>query len=118
MSNDSARAASAEGGVPNAARAALAANLRRLRVAAHTSLSELARTTGVGKATLSAIENGRGNTTIETLPALAAARGVPVVERLDAPQPAPVIVVRAGRGEGVADGVEPLGPIANGGADV
>src|SRR3954451_1866845 len=109
MSNDSARAASAEGGVPNAARAALAAHLRRLRVAAHPSLSELARATGVGKATLSAIENGRGNPTVETLAALADALGVPVVDLLDAPRRAPGTVVRPGRGERVGDGVERLG---------
>src|SRR4051812_3439437 len=113
MSNHSGRAAT-EGGVPNAARAALAANLRRLRVAAHTSLSELARATGVGKATLSAIENGRGNPTVETLGALADALGVPVVDLLDAPRPAPVTVVRAGRGERVGDGVERLGWVADG----
>jgi transcriptional regulator with XRE-family HTH domain len=85
----------------DSARAALAANLRRLRVAARTSLSELARATGVGKATLSAIENGRGNPTVETLAALAAALGVPVVDLLAVPEPAPVTVVRAGRGERV-----------------
>src|SRR3954447_12546857 len=94
-----------------AAQAALAGNLRRLRVAARVSLSELARATGVGKATLSAIENGRGNPTVETLAALADALGVPVVDLLDAPRPAPVTVVRAGRGERVGDGVERLGRV-------
>src|SRR4051794_28965270 len=107
MSNDSAGAdrakpgredaARAAGSGADGARAAVAANLRRLRVAARTSLSELSRTTGVGKATLSAIENGRGNPTVETLAALAAALGVPVVDLLEAPRTAPVSVVRAGR---------------------
>src|SRR3954453_13371175 len=104
MSNDSADATSH----------ALAANVRRLRGAARVSLSELARATGVGKATLSAIENGRGNPTVETLAALADALGVPVVDLLAAPRPAPVTVVRAGRGERVGDGVERLGRVADG----
>jgi transcriptional regulator with XRE-family HTH domain len=42
----------------------LAANLRRLRIARHLSLSELARATGMSKATLSGIENSRANPTV------------------------------------------------------
>src|SRR4051812_40289189 len=113
MSNDSAGAAAPGASAPNVA---LAANLRRLRIAARTSLSELARATGVGKATLSAIENGRGNPTVETLAALAAALGVPVVDLLDVPEPAPVTVVRAGGGERLGDGLERVGRIASAGA--
>ena len=45
----------------------LAANLRRLRIARHLSLSELARATSMSKATLSSIENGRANPTVDTL---------------------------------------------------
>src|SRR3954451_15523920 len=112
MSNDSAAPPA------SASNVALAANLRRLRIAARTSLSELARATGVGKATLSAIENGRGNPTVETLAALAAALGVPVVDLLDVPEPAPVTVVRAGRGERLGDGVERLGRFADGGGEL
>jgi transcriptional regulator with XRE-family HTH domain len=115
MSNDSAGAAAPGASAPNVA---LAANLRRLRVAARLSLSELARTTGVGKATLSAIENGRGNPTVETLAALAGALGVPVVDLLDVPEPAPVTVVRAGAGEALDDGLERVGRIGGGGADL
>ena len=51
----------------------LAANLRRLRIARRLSLSELARATGMSKATLSSVESGRSNPTIETLAALAGA---------------------------------------------
>src|SRR3954471_17652791 len=112
MSNDS---AAPPVSAPNVA---LAANLRRLRIAARTSLSELARATGVGKATLSAIENGRGNPTVETLAALAAALGVPVVDLLAVAAPAPVTVVRAGRGEPASDGMERVGRLANGGAEL
>src|SRR4051812_41193537 len=98
-----------------AAQAALAGNLRRLRVAARVSLSELARTTGVGKATLSAIENGRGNPTVETLAALAGALAVPLVDLLAVAAPEPVTVVRAGRGVAAGDGLERVGRLAGGG---
>jgi transcriptional regulator with XRE-family HTH domain len=93
---------------------AVAANLRRLRIAARLSLSELARATGVGKATLSAIENGQGNPTVETLAALAEHLGVPLVELFEAPALEPVTVVRAGAGEPVADGMERLGRLTRG----
>jgi transcriptional regulator with XRE-family HTH domain len=61
----------------------LARNLRRLRVARRWSLSELAAVTGVGKATVSAIENGRANPTVGTLAALAAALEVEVSALLE-----------------------------------
>jgi transcriptional regulator with XRE-family HTH domain len=61
----------------------LAANLRRLRIARDLSLSELARATGMSKATLSGIENGRSNPTVETLASLGAALRVPISELLD-----------------------------------
>lgn len=61
----------------------LAANLRRLRIARHLSLSELARATGMSKATLSGIENGYANPTVETLAGLAGALRVLVSELLE-----------------------------------
>ena len=61
----------------------LAANLRRLRIARHLSLSELARATGMSKATLSVIENGKANPTVETLAALGGALRVSVGELLE-----------------------------------
>jgi transcriptional regulator with XRE-family HTH domain len=61
---------------PGPAQQVLAANLRRLRIARHLSLSQLGRATGISKATLSGIEHGRSNPTIETLVSLAAALGV------------------------------------------
>ncbi len=73
----------------------LAANLRRLRIARHLSLSELARATSMSKATLSGIENARANPTVETLAALAAALRVPLVELLEEPPVPPVHLVRA-----------------------
>jgi len=101
--------------MPNDTGTALATNLRRLRVAARMSLSELARATGVGKATLSAVENGRGNPTVDTLAALAAALGVPVVDLLAVPSPPPVTVVRAGSGERAGEGLERVGRLGGGG---
>jgi transcriptional regulator with XRE-family HTH domain len=73
----------------------LAANLRRLRIARHLSLSELARATAMSKATLSGIENGRANPTVETLAGLAAALQVPVTELLEEPPLGEVRVARA-----------------------
>ncbi|HEV7176060.1 MAG TPA: XRE family transcriptional regulator [Solirubrobacteraceae bacterium] len=61
----------------------LAANLRRLRIARHLSLSELARATGISKATLSSIENGRANPTVDTLAGLAGALRVSIAELLE-----------------------------------
>jgi transcriptional regulator with XRE-family HTH domain len=73
----------------------LAANVRRLRVARRLSLSELARTTGIGKATLSAIENGNANPTIGTLTLLAGALRVRLAELVEEPLLGEVRIVRA-----------------------
>ncbi|MEJ5913966.1 XRE family transcriptional regulator [Pseudokineococcus sp. 1T1Z-3] len=67
--------------------------LRQLRARGGLSLSELARRSGVGKATLSELEAGRRNPTLETLFALTTALGEPLSAALPpaAPQrpPAP-----------------------------
>ncbi len=75
----------------------LAANLRRLRIARRLSLSELARATGMSKATLSSVESGRSNPTIETLAALSAALRVSLAELLEEPPLGEVRIVRRGR---------------------
>ncbi|HWY18303.1 MAG TPA: XRE family transcriptional regulator [Solirubrobacteraceae bacterium] len=75
-------------------RARLAANLRRRRIARHLSLSQLARSTSTSKATLSGIESGRGNPTIDTLTVLAGALGVSVGELLEEAPIREVHVVR------------------------
>lgn len=80
----------------------LAANLRRLRIARRLSLSELARATGMSKATLSSVESGRSNPTVETLAALAAALHVSLGELLEEPPLDEVRIVRRGR-NGVLD---------------
>ena len=58
-------------------RDAVAANVRALRAVRGLSLGELASASGTGKATLSRIEAGQANPTVETLFALADALGVP-----------------------------------------
>jgi transcriptional regulator with XRE-family HTH domain len=52
--------------------------LKRLRVERGLSLSELARRSMVGKGTLSELEAGRRNPTLETLYALTTALGIPL----------------------------------------
>ena len=52
--------------------------MRVLREARGISLSALARSAGVGKATLSGLENGTRNPTLETMYAIAAALSVPM----------------------------------------
>lgn len=81
--------------IPTGVQQTLASNLRRLRVARHLSLSELARATSTGKATLSSIENGRANPTIETLAALAGALRIPLGELLEDLPTGDVRIVRA-----------------------
>jgi transcriptional regulator with XRE-family HTH domain len=90
----------------------LAANVRRLRIARHLSLSELARATEIGKATLSSIENGHANPTVGTLRAIAEALRVPVTELLEAPELGEIRVVRARPADGpertITEGVREL----------
>jgi transcriptional regulator with XRE-family HTH domain len=76
-------------------------NLRRLRTERSLSLSDLGRTSGVAKATLSALEGGRGNPTLETLSALAAALQVPMGDLITAADPSPVTVVRNDEGTNI-----------------
>ncbi|MGY0489620.1 helix-turn-helix domain-containing protein [Streptomyces sp. WG-D5] len=59
--------------------------LKRLREDDGLSLSELARRSGVGKGTLSELETGRRNPTLETLYALTTALGRPLSAVLDDP---------------------------------
>ncbi|QDY05978.1 helix-turn-helix transcriptional regulator [Micromonospora sp. HM134] len=65
--------------------------LRALRVERGVSLSTLARTAGVGKATLSALENGTRNPTLETLYAITAQLGVPLAAVLAGPAATPTV---------------------------
>jgi transcriptional regulator with XRE-family HTH domain len=55
----------------------VARNLRRWRMTRQMTLTALAERAGVAKSTVSLIERGQGNPSIETISALAAALGVP-----------------------------------------
>ncbi len=80
--------------------ATISAALRRERERLGVSLGELARRAGVAKSTLSQLEAGSGNPSLETLWALAVALDVPFSRLVD-PQVAPVHVIRAGEAPAV-----------------
>jgi transcriptional regulator with XRE-family HTH domain len=70
-------------------------NLRALR--GEVSVLELSRRSGVARNTISALERGEGNPTVDTLYALCDALGVSLSDLL-APEPSGSRVVRAGEG--------------------
>ncbi|MFI6261554.1 helix-turn-helix domain-containing protein [Micromonospora sp. NPDC051006] len=65
--------------------------VRSLREERGISLSALARLAGVGKATLSGLENGTRNPTLETLYAVTAQLGVPLTAVLAEPAATPTV---------------------------
>jgi transcriptional regulator with XRE-family HTH domain len=73
-------------------------NLRGLREAAGLSSAELARRSGVARATLTQLEAGGGNPTLETLYALANELGVTLSDIIAPPATPEVRVVRSGEG--------------------
>ncbi|HSZ06454.1 MAG TPA: helix-turn-helix domain-containing protein [Solirubrobacteraceae bacterium] len=74
----------------------IARNLRRWRVTRGMTLSALAEQAGVAKSTVSLIERGQGNPSIDTVWALAVALGVPFASLFhDEPTTDDVTVVRA-----------------------
>jgi transcriptional regulator with XRE-family HTH domain len=73
----------------------IAASLRRERERVGMSLTELAKRAGVAKSTLSQLESGTGNPSVETLWALGVALGVPFSRLVDPPAPS-VRVLRRG----------------------
>ena len=78
-------------------RGRVAETLRRAREARGMSVSDLARASGVAKATLSGLESGSANPTLETLWSLTVVLGMSLGELVDPPRPA-LSVVRAGEG--------------------
>jgi transcriptional regulator with XRE-family HTH domain len=84
--------AAAEGGRPAlpAGSAEVGPRVTALRGERGWSLSELARRASLGKATLSGLESGSRNPTLDTLHAVAAALGVPLTTILVVPDPGPV----------------------------
>jgi transcriptional regulator with XRE-family HTH domain len=79
----------------------IATALRRERERTGLSLTELARRAGIAKSTLSQLESGIGNPSVETLWALGVALGVPFSKLVEPPAPA-VRVIRAGEGPRIA----------------
>jgi XRE family transcriptional regulator, regulator of sulfur utilization len=63
------------------------ARVRALRAERGLSLSELARRAGIGKATLSGLEAGTRNPTLETLYAVTSALGLPLTALVAGPGP-------------------------------
>ena len=83
--------------VPADVVALVSMSLRRERARAGLSLTELARRAGIAKSTLSQLESGTGNPSLETLWALAHALGVPLSRLVDPPRTS-IQVIRAGEG--------------------
>jgi transcriptional regulator with XRE-family HTH domain len=73
-------------------RSRIARTLRREREALSLSVSELARRAGVSKATVSQLESGAGNPSVETLWALGVALGVPFAVLVDQQANAPTLI--------------------------
>lgn len=80
----------------------LARSLRVQRQARGLSLGELARRSGVSKASLSNLETGAGNPSLETLWRIAGALGLPLGELLGEDEPPPTLLIAAGQGAPVA----------------
>jgi transcriptional regulator with XRE-family HTH domain len=78
----------------------VAAALRRERERAQMSLGELARRAGIAKSTLSQLEAGVGNPSLETLWALSTALNVSFARLVEAPKRR-TQVIRAGEGSAV-----------------
>jgi transcriptional regulator with XRE-family HTH domain len=78
----------------------IAASLRRHRARTGLSLTEVAKRAGVAKSTLSQLESGTGNPSVETLWALAVALDTPFAALLDPPRPK-VQIIRAGEGPAI-----------------
>ena len=84
----------------------IARTLRREREAAGLSVSELARRAGVAKATVSQLEGGSGNPSVETLWALAVALGIPFAIFVDQEAQTPTLV-RASSVSGIPSSAAP-----------
>src|SRR5918998_575165 len=67
---------------------AVAANVRTLRMQAGLTLADLASAAALGKSTLAQLESGRGNPSVETLWAIAAALQIPFSRLVEEDRPA------------------------------
>jgi transcriptional regulator with XRE-family HTH domain len=91
-------ASGASGGAPLEL---IAASLRRERRRTGLSLTEVARRAGIAKSTLSQLESGTGNPSLETLWAICVALDAPFSRLLDPPRPH-IQVIRADEGPTVS----------------
>jgi transcriptional regulator with XRE-family HTH domain len=82
---------------PQAPQGVIAASLRRERNRSGLSLTEVARRAGIAKSTLSQLESGSGNPSVETLWAICVVLEVPFSRLLEPARP-PVTVIRVGEG--------------------
>ncbi len=82
--------------------ARIAASLRRERERRDLSVSELARRAGVAKATVSQLENGGGNPSVETLWALASALEITFADFVDEGAHSPTLIRAGEAGAAVA----------------
>ncbi|MDT0341646.1 XRE family transcriptional regulator [Streptomyces litchfieldiae] len=80
---------------------AVGMNLRRLRARRQLTTAELARKSGVARATLTALESGRGNPTLDTLYALAKVLDASLADLIVDVRAPRARVVRAGEGSWV-----------------
>lgn len=99
-------------------RETLAQNVKRARARREISLSELARLSGVSKATLSQLETGSGNPTIETVFSLSRALALPISELLEKQASEGMTVVRGADAEvlsGAGVDLRPLQIVETGG---
>jgi len=87
----------AEAGTPADIVALVSTSLRRERARVGLSLTEVARRASIAKSTLSQLESGTGNPSLETLWALSNALGVPLSRLIDPPRQ-DIQVIRAGEG--------------------
>jgi transcriptional regulator with XRE-family HTH domain len=94
-------AAGRAGGAGGAPLEVIAASLRRERRRTGLSLTEVARRAGIAKSTLSQLESGTGNPSLETLWAICVALDAPFSRLLDPPRPR-VQVIRADEGPTVS----------------
>jgi transcriptional regulator with XRE-family HTH domain len=79
----------------------IAASLRRERRRTGLSLTEVSRRAGIAKSTLSQLESGTGNPSLETLWAICVALDVPFSRLVDPPRPH-TQVIRADEGPTIA----------------
>jgi transcriptional regulator with XRE-family HTH domain len=105
MSNSQDRTGAQPGTEPAVASKAplevIAASLRRERRRSGLSLTEVARRAGIAKSTLSQLESGTGNPSLETLWAICVALDAPFSRLLEPPRPH-TEVIRADEGPTVA----------------